>query len=200
MIFRFTLLRNLLLLLLTAIGAFGGASCRGNQEPDGVPPVARYVDELRRDVRREGKRYNPGVACYVDLTRPDNRYRFFVLDLTRGTILLQGVCLNGVTDAQGRVRYSNEVNSRCSSRGLARIGERYVGGFGRAFRLYGLDAGTRNLRRRAVVLHAWAGVPTGPTTGHPIQSEGCPTLNPLVLDTVAGFIARSPKPMLLRFN
>ena len=76
------------------------------------PPVARYVNELRRDVRREGKRYNPGVACYVDLTRPDNRYRFFVLDLTRGTILLQGVCLNGVTDAQGRVRYSNEVKMR----------------------------------------------------------------------------------------
>ena len=159
------------LLLLTAIGAFGGASCRSNKEPEGAPPVARYVDELRRDMQRKGKRYNPSVACYVDLTRPDNRCRFFVLDLTRGTILVQGVCLNGVTDAQGRVRYSNEVNSKCSSHGLARIGER-LGGFGRAFRRYGLDAGTRNLRRRAVVLHAWAGVPTGPTTEHPIQSEG----------------------------
>ena len=124
MIFRFTLLRNPLLLLLTAIGAFGIASCLSNQEPEGAPPIARYVDEIRRDVQREGKRYNPGVACYVNLTRPDNRYRFFVLYLTKGTILVQGVCLNGVTDAQGRVRYFNEVNSRCSSRGLARIGER----------------------------------------------------------------------------
>ena len=53
---------------------------------------------------------------------------------------------------------------------------------------------------RPCVLHAWAGVPTGPTTEHPIQSEGCPTLNPPVLDTVAEFITHSPKPMLLRFN
>ena len=69
MIFRFTLLRNPLLLLLTAVGASGGASCRNNKEPDGAPPVARYVNELRWDVQREGKRYNPGVACYVDPPR-----------------------------------------------------------------------------------------------------------------------------------
>lgn len=160
----------------------------------------RYVDELRQDVKRTGAVYNPRVACYVDLTRPDNGYRFFVLDLAQRKILLQSVCLNGLTDAQGRVRYSNRVSSDCSSHGLARIGERYVGSFGRAFRLYGLEAGTSNLRRRAIVLHAWQGVPAGPTTEHPIQSEGCPTLNPAVLDTVAGLIANSAKPLLLRLN
>lgn len=176
------------------------SACGETSRADSVPPLRRYIEELRRDVCREGAAYNPRVACYVDLTRPDREYRFFVLDLARGTVLLQGLCLNGLTDAQGNVRYSNEMNSNCSSRGLARIGERYRGGFGRAFRLYGLDAGTRNLRQRAVVLHAWAGVPARPTAEHPIQSQGCPTLNPQVLDTVASFIGRSPKPMLLRFN
>ena len=163
-------------------------------------PIDAYVDELRQDVRQRGAAYNSSIACYVDLTRPDNSYRFFVLDLDHRKVLVRGVCLNGRTDAQGNVRYSNEVNSNCSSRGLASIGERYVGGFGRAFRLYGLEASTRNLSRRAVVLHSWAGVPARPTAEHPIQSEGCPTLNPQVLDTVAGFIARSRKPILLRFN
>ena len=174
-----------------------GCGTRTARDP---APVEAYIDELRQDVQRQGAAYNSTVACYVDLTRPDNSYRFFVLDLARRKVLLRGVCLNGLTDKQGRVRYSNEVNSNCSSRGLAHIGERYVGGFGRAFRLYGLEAGTRNLRRRAVVLHAWAGVPAKPSDEHPIQSEGCPTLNPQVLDTVAGFISRSPKPILLRFN
>ncbi|GAA4007396.1 hypothetical protein GCM10022408_19180 [Hymenobacter fastidiosus] len=155
---------------------------------------------MRRDVQQQGTAYNPTIACYVDLTRPDNTYRFFVLNLTQRKVLLQGICLNGLTDEQGRVRYSNEVNSNCSSRGLASIGERYRGAFGRAFRLYGLEPGTRNLRRRAVVLHSWAGVPARPTPEHPIQSQGCPTLNPLVLDTVAGFIAHSSRPILLRFN
>jgi len=136
----------------------------------------------------------------VDLTRPDTSDRFFVLDLTQRKVVLKAPCLNGATTAQGQVRYSNEVDSNCSSRGLARIGELYTGSFGRAFRLYGLEPSTSNLRRRAVVLHAWAGVPARPTSEHPVQSEGCPTLNPQVLDTVAAIIARSPKPLLLRFH
>lgn len=173
--------------------------CSTSTERDTIP-IDAYIDELRHDVQRQGAAYNASVACYVDLTRPDNSYRFFVLDLMQRKVLLRGVCLNGLTDGQGRVRYSNEVNSNCSSRGLASIGERYVGSFGRAFRLYGLEGSTRNLRRRAVVLHSWAGVPAHPTAEHPIQSEGCPTLNPQVLDEVAGIIARSRKPILLRFN
>ena len=198
-----TCLRYWFALQSVAVGCLIVYGCETSPEDDAVrnaAPIERYIDELRQDVQQRGPAYNPTVACYVDLTRPDNSYRFFVLDLAQRKVLLRGVCLNGLTDNQGRVRYSNEVNSNCSSRGLASIGERYVGGFGRAFRLYGLEASTRNLRRRAVVLHSWAGVPAGPTAEHPIQSEGCPTLNPLVLDTMAGFIARSPKPILLRFN
>lgn len=193
---------RLTLLLVTVSGLLCN-SCRKSTErttTDNDAPVARYIDELRQDVRRAGLAYNSSIACYADLTRPDNSYRFFVLDLAQRKVLLRGTCLNGLTDAQGRVRYSNEVNSNCSSRGLASIGERYVGSFGRAFRLYGLEAGTRNLRKRAVVLHSWAGVPAEPSKEHPIQSEGCPTLNPLVLDEVAQIIAHSPKPILLRFN
>ena len=191
-----------LLFLITALcllSGCGNGSVREETEQK-VLTANAYIDELRQDVQRQGAAYNSRIGCYVDLTRPDNSYRFFVLDLTQGKILLRGICLNGLTDRKGRVRYSNKVNSKCSSRGLASIGERYVGGFGRAFRLYGLEASTSNLRRRAIVLHSWVGVPARPTQEHPIQSEGCPTLNPQVLDAVAGFIARSPKPILLRFK
>lgn len=185
----------------TVCWCFALSACSNHHAVQEVaPPVSRYLTELRQDVQHEGTRHNRTVACYVDLTRPDNSYRFFVLDLARGSVLLQAMCLNGLTDAQGQVRYSNEVNSNCSSRGLARIGEQYRGSFGRAFRLHGLDAGTSNLQRRAVVLHAWAGVPVAPSVTHPIQSQGCPTLNPQVLDQVAEVIARSPKPLLLRFH
>jgi hypothetical protein len=190
-------------LLFTILSGFLSSSCSDNSERISMEqdaPVDRYINELRRDVRRAGLAYNSNLGCYIDLTRPDNSYRFFVLDLAHRKVLLRGVCLNGLTDAQGCVRYSNEINSNCSSRGLASIGERYVGGFGRAFRLYGLEASTHNLRRRAVVLHSWAGVPAEAGTAHPIQSEGCPTLNPQMLDKVAVYIERSSKPILLRFN
>ncbi|WP_035558178.1 murein L,D-transpeptidase catalytic domain-containing protein [Hymenobacter sp. IS2118] len=117
--------------VLAAIVVSGLSACNKNTAKEVGPPISRYVEELRRDVKREGIAYNADVACYVDLTRPDNDYRFFVLDLTRKKVLLQGICLNGQTDAQGQVRYSNEVDSNCSSRGLASIGERYTGRFGR---------------------------------------------------------------------
>ena len=186
-------------LLLLVLGVLYVNSCSSPEHED-APPFERYVDELRQDAQRHGATYNHTLACYVDLTRPDNSDRFFVLDLIRGKIVLKAPCLNGLTSAQGQVRYSNAFNSNCSSRGLARIGEQYVGNFGRAFRLCGLEPSTSNLRARTVVLHAWAGVPARPTAGHPVQSEGCPTVNPVVLDTVAAIIARSPKPLLLRLH
>ncbi|NVO31307.1 murein L,D-transpeptidase catalytic domain-containing protein [Hymenobacter lapidiphilus] len=118
----------------------------------------------------------------------------------QGRVVHRGLALNGLTDALGQVRHSNELNSNCSSRGLTRIGEKYHGRFGRAFRLYRLDSSTRNLRKRAAVLHSWAGVNAQPTGQRPIQSEGCPTLNPQVLDSVATVIESSAKPLLIRLN
>ena len=77
------------------------SACSNQSEGNGAvqeaaPPIGRYLTELRRDVQHEGTQYNRTVACYVDLTRPDNSYRFFVLDLARGTVLLQALCLNGL--------------------------------------------------------------------------------------------------------
>ena len=174
--------------------------CNVNTNLDDTAPIDAYINELRRDVKKQGVAYNPNIACYVDLTLPDNSYRFFVLNLTLRRVLVQGICLNGLTNERGQIRYSNVINSNCSSRGLARIGEHYNGRFGRAFRLYGLEPSTSNLRRRAVVLHSWEGVPARPTAEHPIQSQGCPTLNPFVLDTLARFIEDSSKPILLRLH
>ncbi|NVO84995.1 murein L,D-transpeptidase catalytic domain-containing protein [Hymenobacter terrestris] len=164
------------------------------------PPISAYIQQLRADIKAAGGAYNQRLACYVDLTRPDTQYRFFLLDLQQERVVHQGLALNGLTDKLGNVRYSNELNSNCSSRGLARIGEKYHGRFGRAFRLDGLEASTRNLRKRAVVLHSWSGVDAWPTEQHPIQSEGCPALNPLVLDSVATVIESSAKPLLIRLN
>jgi hypothetical protein len=178
------------------------AGCRADTgeskaAPQGLP---RYVQQLRQDVARHCGRCNPRLACYVDLSLPDTGYRFFLVDVQNSQVLLRGLCLNCRTDARGQVLYSNRVNSNCSSRGLARVASRYTGSFGRSYRLVGLEASTSNLPQRAVVLHSWPGVPAAPTTRHPIQSQGCPTLNPEVLDALAGYLDRSAKPVLVRLN
>lgn len=137
----------------------------------------------------------------MDLTRPDTENRFFLLDLRTGQALVAAPCLNGRTDQQGHVRYSNAVNSNCSSRGLAwtSYAEAYPGRFGVAYRLHGLSAGTSNLAARTVVLHSWKHVPAAPVAAsrHPIQSWGCPALAPARLAEVVQHLRRAGRRRVL---
>ena len=143
------------------------------------------------------RRFNQDVAFYVDLTRSSNQNRFFVLDLHRNQVLAKGLCCNGRTDAQGNVLYSNESGSSCSSRGAAKVSYRYRGQFGKAYKLEGLEASNSNMFARFVVLHAHGCIPSEPQQESICVSEGCPTVNPAFLETLAGYIDRSPKPILL---
>ena len=161
-----------------------------------APPLARYAAELRRSYAHQlqHERYCSQFGIFIDLTRPDTENRFFLLDLRTGRALVAAPCLNGRTDQRGHVRYSNVVDSKCSSRGLAWTSyeQGYAGHFGRAYRLHGLSISTSNLAARAVVLHSWKYVPTAPaaTGKHPIQSWGCPALAPTRLAEVAEHLRR----------
>lgn len=157
-------------------------------------PVAQYITTLKPYL---SSRYNQNVAFYADLTRPANQYRFFVLDLKKREILQQGLCLNGREDNQGNVIYSNTPDSNCSSRGAAEVSYRYRGSFGKAYKLRGLEKRNSNMFRRAIVLHAWPGVPEAPVDYKPIQSQGCPTVNPAYLKVPSSYIEKSKKPILL---
>ncbi len=173
------------------------AGCQSQPDASGpAAPLARYTAELRRNRARQPQpeRYCSQLGIFVDLTRPDTENRFFLLDLRTGRALVAAPCLNGRTDQRGRVRYSNVVDSKCSSRGLAwtSYDQRYSGQFGQAYRLHGLSTSTSKLAARAVVLHSWKYVPTAPaaTGKHPIQSWGCPALAPTRLAEVADYLRR----------
>ena len=157
-----------------------------------------FVTHCRKMLKPHLKRgFNQGVAFYVDLTRPSNQNRFFVLDLRHNRVLARGLCCNGRTDAQGHVLYSNENGSNCSSKGAVRISYRYRGQFGKAYKLEGLERSNSNLFARAVVLHAHGCIPPAPQPESICVSEGCPTVNPAFLKALAGYIDHSAKPILL---
>lgn len=141
--------------------------------------------------------FNRDVAFYVDLTRPSNQNRFFVLDLRSNQVLAKGLCCNGRTDAQGNVLYSNRNGSNCSSHGAAKVSYRYRGQFGKAYKLEGLEETNSNMFTRSVVLHSHSCIPETPQAGPICVSEGCPTVNPAFLETLAGYIDHSAKPILL---
>jgi len=180
-------------LLLCAL--LGLAACQSQPaSPTAEPPLAHYAATLRqaRAQQPQAARYASQLGIFVDLTRPDTENRFFLLDPRTGRVLVAAPCLNGRTDRQGRVRYSNAVNSNCSSRGLAwtSYAQAYPGRFGVAYRLHGLSASTSNLAARTVVLHSWRYVPAAPVAAsrHPIQSWGCPALAPARLAEVARYL------------
>jgi hypothetical protein len=188
-------LRLRFLARLGLLAALGFAGCQSQPATqDAVPPLARYAAELRRARARQPQaaRTYCQLGIFVDLTRPDTENRFFLLDLRTGRALVAAPCLNGRTDQKGRVRYSNILNSNCSSRGLAwtSYAEAYPGRFGIAYRLHGLSAGTSNLAARTVVLHSWRRVPAAPVASgrHPVQSWGCPALAPTQLAKVAAYL------------
>lgn len=183
-----------LLTVLGLLAVLGLAGCQSQPAaPSAPPPLAHYTATLRqaRAQQPQATRYCQ-LGIFVDLTRPDTENRFFLLDLRTGRALVAAPCLNGRTDQQGRVRYSNVVNSNCSSRGLAWTSytEAYPGRFGIAYRLHGLSASTSNLAVRTVVLHSWQRVPAAPVAlgQHPVQSWGCPALAPVRLAEVASYL------------
>ncbi|OLY91964.1 L,D-transpeptidase catalytic domain [Cnuella takakiae] len=148
---------------------------------------------------KPGNRYNDKVAFYVDLQQYSGRYRFFVLDLKNQQILHKGMVLNG-REKDDQPVYSNVPGSKCSSRGLAKIGYAYHGRFGRAYKLVGLDATNSNMMARAVVLHSWRGVPNMQVPFRLPNSEGCPAVSTRFMEILSGYIDKSSKPILLYIN
>lgn len=190
-------LRVCAVVLISVLSGTFLSACSARNEPTEQANelvVARGRSALKPRLKRG---FNQDVAFYVDLSRPSNQNRFFVLDLQHNRVLAQGLCCNGRTDAQGHVLYSNTYGSNCSSRGAAKVSYRYRGQFGKAYKLEGLEPGNSNLFTRAVVLHAHGCIPAEPQPGPICVSQGCPTVNPAFLETLAGYIDPSAKPILM---
>jgi hypothetical protein len=142
---------------------------------------------------REGRFRRP-VLTVIDYSLPSTEARLWVIDLDRNVVLYHEPVAHG--DGSGVVlptAFSNRIGSHQSSLGLFRTDETYMGRFGYALRLSGLEPGFNDhARRRAIVVHGFPGVSEayiahGGTIG---RSWGCPALPeeiaPQVIDHIAG--------------
>lgn len=143
--------------------------------------ITERAERLRTFCHQEG--YNTHVALFVDLSRHSGRCRFVAWDYDQNTPIFTSPVSHGSGSRLSHLRsawahVSNEDGSHLSSVGLVLVAERYVGRYGVAYRLDGLDASNSNLRSRCVVLHGWRY-----TTSFPIWpiatvgSFGCPVLS-----------------------
>ena len=143
--------------------------------------------------------YNNHYCFLIDMNLPSGHNRFFVYDLQKDSILKSGLVTHGRCNQdwlEGR-RYDNTVGCGCTSTGKYKIGHSYMGRFGLAFKLYGLDKTNDNAYRRYVVLHAHECVPASQVETEICQSDGCPTVSTGFLRELEPMIKNSGQPLLL---
>lgn len=145
------------------------------------------------------KKYNQTVCFLIDMTLPSGQNRFFIYDLKNDSIRQAALVAHGncfQTWLEGR-KYSNTVNSGCTSLGKYKIGSSYVGKFGYSYKLHGLDSSNSNAFERTVVLHQYKEVPDTEVLDEICQSNGCPMVSLKFFAVLKSIINESKKPVLL---
>jgi hypothetical protein len=144
--------------------------------------------------------YNTEVAFIVNMAIHSGKPRFFVYNLTQNKIVDSGLVTHGQASNSNDedITFSNQIGGYATSLGKYSIGKEYVGKFGTAFKLHGLDSSNSNAFKRFVVLHAHSCVPA--TSVYPFYiclSQGCPTVHPQFLLRLKTIINKSDQPILL---
>jgi len=142
---------------------------------------------------------NPQQGFIFNVGQHSGSYRFFLVDFDTRKVLVEGLCCHGSGSAtfDENPEISNVIGGNCSSVGFYKIGYKYNGKFGDAYKLYGLSPTNNNAFDRFVVLHAHDCVPEQSVPVSICQSLGCPTLSPGIFKKIATYIDKSEKPMLL---
>jgi L,D-transpeptidase catalytic domain len=148
----------------------------------------------------QAKKLSTQYAFLIDMSQPSGRYRFFVYNFQKDSILEKGLVSHGScnTSYLESVQFSNTPESGCSSLGKYKVSYSYKGRFGKAYKLNGLDSTNFNAFKRFVVLHAYDCVPDREVYPQPIcNSLGCPMVSYDFLGKLSGYIEKSKKPILL---
>lgn len=161
---------------------------------------ARHAAELLPFCRERG--YNDRVALLWDLSRHSGRRRLAVWTFRKGCAEYVFVVSHGSGSAESHVRsacarVSNEDGSHLSSEGRALVAERYMGSYGVAYRLDGLDETNASLRPRCVVLHGWrytTHLPIWPVAT--VGSWGCPVVSPRDMEMLDSILQREQRVVL----
>lgn len=170
------------------------------------PVIAASINAAIRSKAIEAKKFvqqenfNRTVCFLVDMKIESGKNRFFVYNLDKDSVISAGLVTHGSCNEDwlsGR-KFGNTVGCGCTSLGKYKVGSRYNGKFGLAFKLYGLDSSNSNAYNRFVVLHSHSCVPEGEVSPVPIcQSLGCPTVSPNYLKHLQKLIDNSKQPVLL---
>lgn len=156
--------------------------------------------ETVKKIIKSNSKYNNRIAFLIDMKIPSGKNRFFVYDLKTNKIMDKGLVAHGSgseTGVKGKLKFSNVPNSLSTSLGSYYIGNNYVGKFGKAYRLHGLDKTNNNAFKRDIVFHYYYDVPYKEKDGYICNSFGCPMVNKKYFERIAKLIDASESNILL---
>jgi hypothetical protein len=207
----------LLVALLTAIGfsvlpekgpekkqlsAFPGKKESGQESGHLLPPALIEKLNLKATNAKafaQKKNFNTAFCFLIDMSLPSYQKRFFIYDLQKDSVVKSGLVTHGNCNQywlEGR-KFDNTVGCGCTSLGKYKVGNSYMGRFGLAFKLYGLESTNDKAFVRYVVLHSHSCVPETEIETDICQSNGCPTVSPGFLKELEPVIKGSGNPVLL---
>ncbi|RMZ59953.1 hypothetical protein D1632_10165 [Chryseobacterium nematophagum] len=166
------------------------------QYPEGLPQEA--ISEVKNYIK--GKDYNQNVAIFINFKIHSGKYRYFFYDLKKDSILQKAIVAHGSGSENTKttsLTFSNINGSYQSSLGKFEVGESYIGKFGKAYRLKGLDSTNNNAMERAIVLHSYYCVPDKESRNPTCLSLGCPMLSQYAFNQSAKYIDGSKQPIIL---
>jgi hypothetical protein len=156
------------------------------------------ASQLKMYVRNNG--FSTGYCFLIDMSLPSGWKRFFVYDLAKNSIVLSGLVSHGNCNQNSLVeaKFSNTPSTGCSSIGKYRVGASYEGGYGKSYKLHGLESTNSNAYSRAVVLHGFGCVPDEEIYPATIcNTQGCAGVSFNFLKRISTIIDQSEKPILL---
>jgi len=161
--------------------------------------VKQSANQIRNYIS-ENPGYNSKIAFLIDMSVFSGHNRFFVFDLQKDSIINEGLVAHGKgsdTPYPTPLNFSNTEGSYCTSLGIYKIAESYVGDYGKAYKLYGLDPTNSNAYQRSIVLHKYKSVPDNEQQKPICLSLGCPMVSYHFFEYLEFIIDNSSKNILL---
>lgn len=166
------------------------------------PTEERLLERVKiiKEFIGKNPKYNKELAFFIDMRIMSGKNRFIVYDLKNDKVVDQGLVAHGIgseTDNKPELKFSNKDSSFCTALGKYSVGQNYIGKYGKAYKLYGLDPTNSNALARSIVLHKYAYVPYEEQNSPICHSLGCPMVNEIYYDRIQKIIDNSKANIIL---
>jgi hypothetical protein len=161
--------------------------------------LKKKVDSLKVFIAKNSE-YNSEIAFFIDMRIKSGENRYFVYNLKENKITDEGLVAHGSgseTGIENQLKFGNVPNSNRTSLGKYTIGHHYVGKFGKAYKLNGLDKTNDKAFERFIVLHYYDKVPYEEQLEPICNSLGCPMVNEKFFNRLEKILDASEKKILL---